>query len=121
MRKSQRIKISAPLQARAKYLTQAYSDLIEDPKALASTLSQLIPFHGHAQIAAWKELAKNKDFQELAAQLMQRHYDKRYAKSINRAPHKYQTIVDLNDLGPGSLDAATQHIIKAVKPAQSMV
>ena len=106
MIKAPRITISAPLNARARYLTQAYADLIEDPQALAHTLGKLVKFHGHDQIATWQNMARIGQFEQLAAELMERHYDSRYNKSRAAKDHQILGNLDLPELDSDALDRA---------------
>ena len=63
-----------------------------------------MPFHGRAQIADWQRLADDGAFVDLAAALMQHHYDPRYLKS--RGAPGAATVHDLtvNDLTPDALN-----------------
>ena len=113
MRAAPRFQISAPLQARARYLTRSYADMVADPQVLAATLDQLIPFHGHEAVKAWRALAQAGDFVTLAAQLMQRHYDPRYAKSRGSGVDAALLRLDLPDLGGQDLDQAADRLALA--------
>ncbi|MFC3181275.1 tRNA 2-selenouridine(34) synthase MnmH [Cypionkella sinensis] len=75
-----RVAIAAEVSARAAYLVRAYADLVEDGARLAGVVAQLRPFHASAQIDAWQAMAEAGAFVDLAAGLMQQHYDPRYAK-----------------------------------------
>jgi tRNA 2-selenouridine synthase len=107
MQAAPRLQLEAPLQARAAYLVRAYADLVEDGAALSETLAKLVPFQGHAQVAAWQDLAQTRAFPQLAAELMARHYDPRYSKG--RRAHTGKTI-SLPDLSDASLDAAAEQL-----------
>lgn len=75
-----RIAIEAPLPARAAYLVTAYADLIADPARLDQTISLLRPVHPATRIAEWQAMATAGAYADLAAGLMQHHYDPRYAR-----------------------------------------
>ena len=81
MRGAPRIELTASLDARARYLARAYSDLTNDLSALQDTLTKFTKYHGHDQVKAWQDFAKAGEFENLARELMQRHYDIRYEKS----------------------------------------
>ncbi|PRX31945.1 tRNA 2-selenouridine synthase [Meinhardsimonia xiamenensis] len=81
MKVAPRLTVSAPVEARAAYLVRAYADLLADREALCETLALLIPLQGREQVAAWQAMAREGRFEALAAELMARHYDPRYAKS----------------------------------------
>lgn len=80
-----RIEICAPLSARAMFLTQAYQDISNDPGYLHDILHSLRPLHPADRIDDWHALARAGDTPALASELMQHHYDPRYAKSRSRS------------------------------------
>ncbi len=110
MLRAPRIRVAAPLEARAQYLARAYADLTADPAALARTLEQLVPFQGRAQVADWQAMAAAKDHVRLAGELMQRHYDPRYAKWRGRQEAPDLAELPLPDLAPPDLDDAAAEI-----------
>ncbi len=73
-----RVAIAAPLAARADYLTRAYADMVEDAGRLAGVIELLRMGHSHEQVDAWRAMAGAGEYTELAASLMQLHYDPRY-------------------------------------------
>lgn len=103
MLSASRIRISAPLAARASYLVRAYSDLIADQAALGATLDLLIPLQGRAKVEHWRRLAEQGELQELAAELMEQHYDPRYGKSRDRSGPAIHAELMADDLSPNAL------------------
>ncbi|KEJ90146.1 tRNA 2-selenouridine synthase [Sulfitobacter donghicola DSW-25 = KCTC 12864 = JCM 14565] len=101
MRAAPRIEVQAALAERGRFLATAYRDLIDDPQGLVGLIDQLRPYHAAAHIDSWRALAKAGDWPRLAAQLMQEHYDPRYAKSQARAapPVMATTLPSLDDDG----------------------
>lgn len=85
MQAAPRIEVSAPVGARAAYLVRAYRDLVEDGPRLGQVIDLLRPLHSAKAIEDWHGLAAQGRFEELAAELMERHYDPRYAKHRARA------------------------------------
>jgi len=85
MTQAQRFEITAPLLARAAYLTDAYADIIADPARLTEQLDPLRRHRGHGVVDAWLARIAAGEFAALAADLMQQHYDPAYARS--RAAH----------------------------------
>ncbi len=75
-----RLRVEAPLAARAEYLHRAYADIVADPNRLDEVLVSLIPLQGHARVEHWRSLAAAGDVRALAAELMEHHYDPRYAR-----------------------------------------
>ena len=108
-----RVEIVAPLEARAAYLTRAYGDLVADPVRLAGILDRLRPLHPAEVIEGWQALAGAARFAELAADLMARHYDPRYAKHRARMAVPMQP-VPATGLGPETLPALAVQVAAAV-------
>jgi len=110
MRAAPRLRLTAPLSARARYLVRAYADLIADKSALQDTLAKLIPFQGHDQVIAWQTLAETGDFETLAAELMGKHYDSRYAKSREGKSEETLAEIPLDTMNPADLERAADTI-----------
>ncbi len=81
MRAAPRIQISASVQARAAYLVDAYSDAIADPEDFAQRLDGLVRLRGRAQVEAWQEALRAGAFDQVAAELIEQHYDPGYTKA----------------------------------------
>jgi tRNA 2-selenouridine synthase len=109
-----RIVIEAPLAARARYLTRAYSDLISGASSPINQLDALVPYHGHDVISQWKELATTGQYEALASDLMDRHYDPRYAKSRAKKPVTELARLSLAGLDVVDLDKAATEITGVV-------
>ncbi len=114
MAEAPRLAISAPVGARARYLTRAYADMTGDGERLAGVIDKLRPAHAADVIDAWQVLAVARDFTPLAASLMERHYDPRYEKHRSRLDVPLRRI-DVPDLGPDDLgwlaDTVARHIL----------
>lgn len=113
MRAAPRLRLEAPIDARARYLVRTYSDVVADPAKLLATLDKLRSLQGHAQVEAWAALARGGAFETLARELMERHYDARYAKARRKAGAVDSTIA-LADLSPSALGAALPRIEAAL-------
>lgn len=98
-----RMTVSAPLAARADYLTRAYADIIADRAALDRLLNILRPLHPAEVVDAWLALAAAGDDRALAADLMARHYDPRYERHRARTAAADIARFDLPDLDAGTL------------------
>lgn len=100
MRASPRIVIEAPLAVRARFLAQAYDDLCADPDAFCARLLALTPYQGAKRVAQWQGMIKGGDWDALAGELMQYHYDPAYARlrTGDQSPEYLRLATD--DLGP---------------------
>lgn len=110
MQRAPRLGVTATLDARARYLAQSYGDLTVDQAGLAVLIDQLRPYHASERIEAWHGLAAAGAFTDLAAALMQAHYDPRYARSGLRRTAPPQHLVDLGAMGPAQLEAAAERL-----------
>ncbi len=108
MRGAPRIRLEAPLAARARYLTHAYRDIVDNQKLLVDVINRLRPYHAAEVIEDWLKLAAGGAFEELATDLMARHYDGRYAKHRARREAKLVETISLPDLLDTDLDRAAQ-------------
>jgi len=113
MRDAPRLEISAPLEARARWLTSAYADLTLAPQVLQGRIGELAPFHARARIAAWQAMAETGAFEPLAAGLMAHHYDPRYerARVQGRAAGATTAIVEATTLDAADRRRLTDMIL----------
>lgn len=105
-----RIRIAAPLAARATYLTRTYSDMIEDRARLMEVVKSLRPIHPAERIADWLSWAESGDFTALAAGLMQDHYDRRYEKHRARFEQPHDRLVATDMLDDHALERLADQI-----------
>jgi tRNA 2-selenouridine synthase len=101
-----RITLSAPAPARAAYLAQAYSHLAASPPQLLATLQRLPSHPGPRQLAGWLEMAQAGALAELAAALIEQHYDPAYRRSGRRAGGANLGEYAMPDLGATAVEAA---------------
>ncbi|SDE87199.1 tRNA 2-selenouridine synthase [Celeribacter baekdonensis] len=106
-----RIEVNATLAARAGYLAAAYADLVADRDQMDQRLDQLVPLQGYERIDAWRAMAQDGAFVELAEALMAHHYDPRYEKSRARYAHESLAQIDLLDMSETARSAAAARIV----------
>ena len=104
MKAARRIRIEAPVRARACYLTRAYQDLVSDKVLLIERLDRLQRLQGRERVAHWKALAEAGSYKALAEELIRDHYDPRYAKVRGRRPMGPETVIAAERLGDKDLD-----------------
>jgi tRNA 2-selenouridine synthase len=113
MRAAPRIRMSASTDDRAQYLARAYADISADPAHLNALLDLLVRLQGRDQVAAWKEMVAQGAFENLAHDLVTRHYDTRYAKSRAAAGEPAE-VVQLT-LDPDGLNRAADRLVDLVE------
>jgi len=109
MQEAHRIKIEAPVAARATWLTQAYADIIADQSELLSRIDALAPFQSRDTLADWRKLATDGAFETLAAQLMTEHYDPRYGRTALRR-EQANDVLQTETLNDAALDTLADRI-----------
>lgn len=114
MRAAPRILIRAPLAVRARYLAEEYGALAQTPARLRSYLDRLRPLHSVEVVAGWRRMAAAGDVEALAADLVRRHYDPRYAKKRAAAPPPI-AVVDLDAMDAPALAAAAAKILRVAE------
>lgn len=109
-----RIAIAAPGEARADYLSRAYADVCADPARLRETLEQLRSYHPTERIEDWLAQADSGAFRDLAAGLIEHHYDPRYNRHRARigAP---VTELAAPELSPDSLPKIADDLAQAIR------
>ncbi|HTK35364.1 MAG TPA: tRNA 2-selenouridine(34) synthase MnmH [Caulobacteraceae bacterium] len=85
MEAAPRVVLTAPVEARARYLARTYADLGDDPENLIALLSRLPDPVGRKRLEAWTAMARAGDLQALAAALIEAHYDPAYRRSGRKA------------------------------------
>jgi tRNA 2-selenouridine synthase len=113
MKRAAHVRLEAPVAERAAYLARAYGDLTADRVALGGVLEKLVPYHGRARVEAWQALASEGAFAVLAGELVEAHYDPRYAKSAARRGEPL-TVARLERLDAGGFAQAARHILGVV-------
>jgi len=82
MRGSECVWVESDMGVRVQRLKQEYAHFLADSAVLAQHLGRLTQLHGHTAIERWKELADRREWDELVRELLERHYDPAYTRSI---------------------------------------
>ena len=110
MRAAPRVRIEATLPVRAAYLARAYADVTAEPAALAARIEALTALQGHETVARWHAMAASGAYEALAGELMERHYDPRYAKGQMRAGAAAAATVALAGPDEAAIGAAAAQV-----------
>ncbi|MFO1325083.1 MAG: tRNA 2-selenouridine(34) synthase MnmH [Burkholderiales bacterium] len=84
MRTAQCVRVATPQPLRIALLKEDYPHFLADADALAAKLASLVPLHGRKTIDRWVALARAGDFDPVVEELLVRHYDPAYVRSIER-------------------------------------
>jgi tRNA 2-selenouridine synthase len=116
MKAGPRVALEVPAPVRAAYLARAYADLAADPAALARMIDRLRPLHPGKRIAAWQGLAADGAFEALALDLIEAHYDPRYARSRARRARPVAEVA-AGSLAPAALPELAGRLAEAIRAA----
>ena len=113
MSRAEVVRLDAPLDARAAYLTRAYPDLLSDGDLLRQRIDSLRPYHPGDRIETWHQMAAHGRHAELAAALVEWHYDPRYGRT-ERPDRRDVGTLTLEALEEPDLAAAAARILAMV-------
>lgn len=100
MRASPCVRIDLAVADRVALLKDDYAHFLDDPESLAAKLAFLAPLHGHARIERWQALARERAFDALVAELLERHYDPAYTRAMQKNYAGYAAARALAPPGP---------------------
>ena len=64
---------------------------------------------------SWLRMAKNKEFYELVKQLMEKHYDPRYERSLLRKKKEVFAKLKIEDMSQNGLSSMADRILQTAK------
>ncbi len=118
MRTAPRLEVTASLSERASYLTRAYADAIADPAMMSERLDRLVRLQGRERVTGWQALLLEGAFERVAAELMEYHYDPRYAKVRTRVGADFVQSVEADDLSDSGLDDIAEKLAQTITSQQ---
>jgi tRNA 2-selenouridine synthase len=101
MRGSPCVRVDLPRPMRIALLEEEYAHFLRDPALLDACLAPLVPLHGRGTIERWVALAAARDFDTLVDELLVRHYDPIYERSIGR---NFPRSADATVVAPAGID-----------------
>ena len=116
------VEVTAPLDARVAYLLRDYPHFQADPAALKRRLDHLVARHGHATVDHWHALIDAGDWPAFVADLLTRHYDPSYRRSIARHARPVLGRVTLPALDEADIAAGAGRLaaLLAETPAEAL-
>ena len=107
------IELDAPFEARVARIVDDYAGISADLPALDEALTRLPRHHAKAEIAEWRKMAAAGEIADLAARLMEAHYDPAWRRSSTARARPVLARVDLGS-GPDALDRAAEEAAQAL-------
>ncbi|MBT8460533.1 MAG: tRNA 2-selenouridine(34) synthase MnmH [Boseongicola sp.] len=114
MRAAPRVVISAPVPARAAFLARTYGDGSVGREEFVERLGKLVDLRGRAQVQTWKSGVMDGRFEEVAASLIEQHYDPRYGRVRERIGASSVASFEAEHLDDAGLDGLTDQVAGAV-------
>lgn len=119
MRAAPRIVVSSPVSARAEFLARTYGDGSVGRDAFVDRLDRLVDLRGHAQVEAWKNGVLEGRFEDVAASLIELHYDPRYEKVRERIGAGSVASFEASRLDDAGLNRLADQVAEAVMSRQA--
>ncbi len=114
MRAAACVRVELAVAERVRLLAVDYDHFRQSPEAILAPLARLTELHGRERVAAWQKLARDGAGEELVADLLQRHYDPAYRRSIEA---HFPRLKDAPTVAPASaaqadFDAAARQLMQ---------
>src|SRR5205085_6778984 len=111
---SECLRIEMPDAGRLQLLLEDYGHFVREPALLCRQLEGLVPLRGREVVSAWQTQAMAGNVAEVFLDLMHRHYDPGYLKSMrgNFRGFDEAEVVALDDGEPETLRAAAERLMQ---------
>ncbi len=115
MRAAPCVRLHTPQALRVAMLKEDYAHFLSDPDALCDRMARLVELHGHETIGRWSAAAREGDFDTLVGELLVRHYDPTYSRSIvANFPRSVDALdVEATSGTPDAMRALADRVIEA--------
>jgi tRNA 2-selenouridine synthase len=113
MRASSCVRLDTPASLRVAMLKTEYAHFIDGPTGFVERLTHLTPVYGKKTIERWREAATRRDADALVAELLERHYDPMYTRSLAQNFPRAATalVVHANDASEANFRALARDVI----------
>jgi tRNA 2-selenouridine synthase len=97
------VRVEMDTDHRVALLKEEYLHFLQDPQSLLAKLDMLLPLHGRKVIEEWRDAVAATDWDHLVGDLLQRHYDPAYTRSmVNHYPRYAEArVLRARDHAPG--------------------
>jgi tRNA 2-selenouridine synthase len=121
MRAGRALSLRTSLAQRIALLKQDYGHFVADAAQLEQRLRPLAPLHGKATLARWAALGTEGNWDALIGELLERHYDPAYARSLraNFPSAEHGQDVGVPDASQAGLQLLAHDILTAIEHGES--
>jgi tRNA 2-selenouridine synthase len=122
MRNGRALTLRTSLARRVAMLKQDYAHFIADGVSLEARLRPLTPLHGKESLARWTALAVAGQWDALVGELLERHYDPMYARSMGASfpTAKGGLQVEVPDASHAGFDNLAREVLVMIERSQSL-
>jgi tRNA 2-selenouridine synthase len=115
MRASACIRLETPQPLRVTMLEADYGHLAQDATLLEAQLAPLARLHGKAAVVRWTEMRSRGLARELAADLLESHYDPSYERAIRRNFPRYRnaTVLHVDDTSTVAFRSLAKQLLRS--------
>jgi tRNA 2-selenouridine synthase len=117
MRAAECVSLGLSRANRVRLLMEDYRHFLVSPASLNEQLEHLTALHGRETITRWQAMSDGGQMPALVEELLERHYDPAYLRSIDRNFVKFDqaTALELADIDAAAFDAAARHLIATTR------
>jgi tRNA 2-selenouridine synthase len=122
MRNGRALTLRASLAQRVALLKQDYAHFVADAVSLDVRLRPLAPLHGKESLARWTGLAAAGQWDALVGELLERHYDPMYARSISASfpSARCGLHVEVPDASHGGFDGLARDVLAMIERSKAL-
>ena len=115
MQQGRRLALDTPLALRVALLKEDYAHFVADAVRFRERLAPLAPLHGKATLARWEALAAAGDWDALVGELLERHYDPTYTRSLARHADAQSCVMhaEVRDVSSEGFAALAREVLDA--------
>ncbi len=104
MKQASCVEVELPQAARIEWLLQEYPHLVTHPDLLKRKLEHLKSRYGREKLNEWYSLIDAEQWHALVGDLLEKHYDPAYRRSIGQCYHHVERKLQIVDLSDASVD-----------------
>jgi len=119
MHRGRRLTLVTPQSLRIDLLKQDYAHFFADTDRFRQRLNQLTAMHGKEVIARWEALAETREWDALVGELLERHYDPTYTRSLGRFADAVSPALraEVRDVSAGGFATLAREVVSAFETA----
>ncbi len=119
MRDSTCLRVRSDTSVRVDLLMHEYEHFFATPTRLAEILDALVPLHGHEVVRQWKRWIDAAEWSTLVRDLLERHYDPAYGRSIASHFTGFANADELTVTGLADYDRVASDLASSITVSES--